>query len=176
MNPASPGSFIARFFGLSLLGLVCLSLGGLVAALLLPFLVGYGVYALYRYFAKGQTPQVKEEIVVPVKKVAEVTYQGSHQVAGGLMSVLRVVTRSAAWLISTIIGGGWMMATEILGGAILGAALGVMIGLPTNTDRFLVMAGAGGGALLGMLNGIGTIRSRRRMAQLKKLELAVARS
>jgi hypothetical protein len=176
MRAASPGFIIGRFLGLSLLGVICLSLSGVIAGLLLPFLIGYGVFVTYRYFTRGETPKVKEQIVEPAKMVAGAAYQGSKQVTGGILGLLRGITRGIFWLITTVIGGGWTFGTEILAGSILGAALGVMIGLPTNTDRFLVFAGAGGGALLGLVNAIGSVRSKQRMAQLKKLELAVAKA
>src|SRR5215471_20453934 len=140
MNNTSPGFIIGRFLGLSLLGLVCLSLSGVAVGLLLPFLVGYGVYVTYRYFTKGEAPKVREQIVEPAKKVAGAAYQGSQKVTGGLLGFFGMITRSVFWLITTIIGGGWTLATEVLGGTIMGAALGVVIGLPTNTDRYLVLA------------------------------------
>ncbi len=173
---SSIGSIIGRFLGLSLLGVVALSFGGVIAGLFFPFLVGYGVYAVYRYFTKGETPKVKEQIIEPAKKVAGVAYHGSKKVSGGLMGLIGGAFRGVFWLITTVIGGGWSLATEVISGTILGAALGVMIGIPTNTDRYLVFAGAGGGALLGLFNAIGNIRSKQRMAQLKKMELAVAKA
>jgi hypothetical protein len=176
MQPVTPGLIVGRFLGLSLLGVVMLSLSGVIAGLLLPFLIGYGVYVTYRYFARGEAPKVKEQIVEPAKKVAGVAYQGSKQVTGGLFGLLRGITRGFFWLLTTIIGGGWTLASEVLAGCILGAALGVVIGWPTETDRYLVFAGAGGGALLGLFNAIGSIRSKQRMAQLRKLELAVAKA
>src|SRR5437773_2341533 len=112
MNAASPGFIIGRFLGLSLLGVVALSLSGVAVGLLVPFLVGYGVYVTYRYFTKGETPKVKEQIVEPAKQVAGAAYQGSQKVAGGLFGLLRATTRGIFWLIGTIIGGGWTLATE----------------------------------------------------------------
>lgn len=174
--PATVPMLIGRFLGLSLLGLVCLSFSGVFIGLGVPFLIGYGVYAAYRYYRSGEKPQVKEQIVEPAKKIAGVAYQGSKKVTGGLLGLVGGLVRNVVWLTGTIIGGGWTLATEVIAGTIIGAALGVMIGIPTHTDKYLVFAGAGGGALLGLANGIGSIRSRQRMAQLRKMELAVARA
>lgn len=177
MQPtASVPMLIGRFLGLSLLGLVCISFSGVILGLALPFLVGYGVFAVYRYYRSGEKPQVKQQIVEPAKKIAGVAYQGSKKVTGGILGMVGGVLRGVTWLVATVIGGGWTLASEVIAGSILGAALGVMIGIPTQTDRYLVFAGAGGGALLGLANGIGSIRSRQRMAQLRKMELAVARA
>ena len=98
------------------------------------------------------------------------------RIGRGLLGFVGSIFKGAAWLVGTVIGGGWTLATEVLAGTILGAALGVMIGMPTHTDRYLVFVGAGGGALLGLANGFGSIRSRQRMARLRKMELAVARA
>ncbi|HQR44078.1 MAG TPA: hypothetical protein PLX97_15390, partial [Gemmatales bacterium] len=164
-----------RFVGLSLLGVVCLSASGVVMGLALPFLVGYGVYAAWRYYRSGEKPQVQAHIVEPAKQVAQAAYQGSRKVSGGLFSFIGKAIGGVFWLAGSIIGGGWTLASEVIAGTILGAALGVMIGMPTNTDRYLVFVGAGGGALLGLANAFGSFRSKQRMAQLKRLELAVAR-
>lgn len=177
MQPAaSVPQLIARFLGLSLLGFVALSFSGVLLGLFVPFMIGYGVFATYRYYRSGEKPQVKEHIVEPAKQVVGAAYQGSKKVTGGLLSVIGGIFRGTAWMVGTIIAGGWTLATEVLAGSILGAALGVVIGMPTHTDRYLVFAGAAGGALLGLANGFGSIRSRQRMAQLRKMELAVARA
>jgi hypothetical protein len=166
---------ITRFVGLSLLGVVCLSASGVILGLALPFLVGYGVYTTYRYYRTGEKPQVKAQIVEPAKQVAQAAYQGSRKVSGGLFSLLGRAIGGVFWLAGSIVGGGWTVATEVIAGTILGAALGVVIGMPTHTDKYLVFVGAGGGALLGLANAIGSFRTQHRMAQLKKLEVAVAR-
>lgn len=177
MQPqASVPMLIGRFLGLSLLGLVCLSFSGVLLGLFVPFVIGYGVYSVYRYYRSGEKPQVRQHIVEPAKKVAGVAYQGSKKVTGGLVGLIGGLFRGITWTLGTVIGGGWTLATEILVGTILGAALGVMIGMPTNTDKYLVFAGAGGGALLGLVNGFSSLRSRHRIAQLRKMELAVARA
>ena len=176
MQPkASLFVLITRFVGLSLLGVVCLSASGVVLGLALPFLVGYGVYASYRYYRTGEKPQVNAQIVEPAKQVAQAAYQGSRKVSGGLFHLLGKAVGGVFWLAGSLVGGGWTVATEVIAGTILGAALGVVIGMPTHTDRYLVFVGAGGGALLGLANAFSSFRSQHRMAQLKKLELAVAR-
>lgn len=174
--PASVPMIIGRFFGLSLLGLVCISFSGVFLGLALPFLVGYGVFAVFRYFRSGEKPQLKQQLVEPAKKVAGAAYVGSRKVTGGILGLVGGALRGTMWLVGTIIGGGWTLASEVTAGAILGAALGVLIGIPTHTDKYLVFAGAGGGALLGLANGFGSIRARNRMAQLRKMELAVAKA
>ena len=177
MQPkASVPQLIARFLGLSLLGTVALSFSGVLLGLFIPFMIGYGVFAIYRYYRSGEKPQVKQHIVEPAKQVVGAAYQGSKKVSYGLISFLGSIVRGTAWIVATVIGGGWTLATEVIAGTILGAALGVVIGMPTHTDRYLVFAGAAGGALLGLANGFGSIRSRQRMAQLRKMELAVARA
>jgi hypothetical protein len=176
MYTTSLVSIIGRFLGLSLLGVICLSFSGVILGLLFPFAIGYGAYALYRYYARGERPQIRQQIVEPARHVAGAAYHGSRKVTGGLFGLIGKAIRGVAWLVGSIIGGGWTLATETLGAAILGAALGVMIGMPTNSDRYLVFVGAGGGALLGLFNGIGSLRARHRMAELRKLELAVARA
>lgn len=177
MQPvASVPALIGRFLGLSLLGLVCLSFSGVVLGLFIPFAIGYGVYAAWRYYRTGEKPQLQQNIVQPAKQVAGAAYQGSCKVTGGLFCFLGNAMKGVIWLVTTIIGGGWTLASEVIAGAVLGAALGVVIGMPTQTDKYLVFAGAGGGALLGLANAFGNIRSRHRMAQLRKLELAVARA
>ena len=177
MQPAaSVPALIGRFLGLSLLGVVCLSFSGVVLGLFVPFAIGYGVYAAYRYYRSGEKPQIQQHIVQPAKQIAGAAYQGSKKVTGGLFGLLGKGVKGVFWLVTSIIGGGWTLASEVAVGAVLGAALGVVIGMPTNTDKYLVFAGAGGGALLGLANGFGSIRSRHRMAQLRKLELAVARA
>jgi hypothetical protein len=176
MNPTSLGHIIGRFLGLSLLGVVCLSFSGVILALLFPFAIGYGAYSLYRYYARGEKPQLRQQLVEPARHVGGAAYHGCRKVTAGLAGLVGKLFRGVGWLVGTVIGGGWTLATETLGAAILGAALGVMIGMPTQTDRYLVFVGAGGGALLGLVNGISSIRSRQRMAQLRKLEFAVARA
>lgn len=177
MQPAaSVPALIGRFLGLSLLGVVCLSFSGVLIGLFVPFIIGYGVYSAYRYYRSGEKPQVQQQIVEPAKKVVNVAYQGSRKVTGGLLGFVGSIFKGAGWLVGTLIGGGWTLASEVIVGTILGAALGVMIGMPTQTDRYLVFVGAGGGALLGLANGFGSIRSRQRLAKLRKMELAVARA
>ncbi len=177
MQPkASVMMLITRFLGLSLLGFVALSFSGVLLGLFVPFMIGYGVFAGYRYYRSGEKPQVKQHIVEPAKQVVGAAYQGSKKVTGGLIGLVGKLLRGTAWTVATIIGGGWTLATEVLAGTILGAALGVVIGMPTQTDKYLVFAGAAGGALLGLANGFGSIRSRQRMAQLRKMELVVARA
>lgn len=177
MQPkASVMMLITRFLGLSLLGFVALSFSGVLLGLFVPFMIGYGVFAGYRYYRSGEKPQVKEQIINPAKQVVGAAYEGSKKVSCGLVCLIGKVLRGTAWTAGTIIGGGWTLATEVLAGTILGAALGVVIGMPTQTDKYLVFAGAAGGALLGLANGFGSIRSRQRMAQLRKMELAVARA
>ncbi len=167
---------IGRFLGLSLLGVVCLSFSGVVLGLFLPFLVGYGVFAAYRYYRSGEKPQVKEQIIEPARKVAAVAYKGSRKVTGGFFGLIGKVLGGIGWLTGSVIGGGFTLASEVIAGTIMGAALGVLIGMPTHTDKYLVFVGAGGGAFLGLLNAFGSFRANRRMAQLKKMELAVARA
>jgi hypothetical protein len=169
-------ALIGRFLGLSLLGVVCLSFSGVVVGLFLPFLIGYGVFAAYRYYRSGEKPQVKEHIIEPARKVAEVAYKGSRKVTGGLFGLIGKVFGGLGWLVSSVIGGGLTLASEVIAGTIMGAALGVMIGMPTHTDKYLVFVGAGGGAFLGLLNALGTFSANRRMAKLKKMELAIARA
>lgn len=177
MQPkASVFQLISRFLGLSLLGFVALSFSGVLLGLFVPFMIGYGVFAVYRYYRSGEKPQVKEHIVEPAKQVVGAAYQGSKKVTGGLLSLIGGLLRGIAWTVGTVVGGGWTLATEVLAGTILGAALGVVIGMPTQTDKYLVFAGAAGGALLGLANGFGAIATRRRMAQLRKMELVVARA
>lgn len=174
-NP-SVFALIGRFLGLSLLGIVCLSFSGVVLGLFLPFLIGYGVFATYRYYRSGEKPQLQQQILQPAKQVAGAAYQGSRKVGCGLICFVGKVFRGLGWTVATIIGGGWTLASEVIAGTILGAALGVVIGMPTHTDKFLVFVGAGGGALLGLANAFGNFRSKQRMAQLRKMEVAVARA
>jgi hypothetical protein len=176
MHPASLGHIIGRFLGLSLLGVIALSMSGVVLGLLLPFLVGYGVYSVYRYYSRGEKPQIRQQIVEPAKRVAGAAYHGGKQVTGGLFGFVGKIIGGIVGLAATIVSGGWTLATEVFAATVLGAALGVVIGMPTHTDRYLVFVGAGGGALLGLFSAIGNMRSRQRMANLKKLELAVARA
>jgi len=176
MHPCSVGFIIGRFLGLSLLGVVVLSFSGVILGLLVPFLIGYGAFATYRYFARGEKPQVRQQVVDPARKVVGAAYDGGRNIAGGLFGLIGKTIGGMVWIAGAVVSGGWTLATEVLGATVLGAALGVVIGMPTHTDRYLVFVGAGGGALLGMINGVSSIRARRRMAELKRLELAVARA
>ncbi|HMO36039.1 MAG TPA: hypothetical protein PKA06_08350 [Gemmatales bacterium] len=173
---------IGRFLGLSLLGFVFLSFSGVLLGLFLPFAVGYGVYTLYRYYRTGEAPPLQQQVVEPARQVATVAcksgcgYLGSFfRALGSLFSFTGRMIAGVFSFTATLLGGSFTLLSEVIAGTILGAALGVLIGMPTQTDRYLVFVGAGGGALLGLFNAFGSFRANRRLAQLKKLELAVAR-
>src|SRR5262245_15060425 len=117
MQPATLPQIIGRFLGLSLLGLICLSFSGVILGLLVPFDIGYGTYAMYRYYARGEKPQLREQIVEPAKQVAGAAYNGSHKVTSGLFGLIGKAFRGVAWLAGSLIGGSWTLATETIGAA-----------------------------------------------------------
>ena len=170
MHTYTVAGLVGRVLGLALLGTVVVSMAGVFATVLALSLVGYAVYAVYRFAFHGEWPRPRANLAVPAQRLAG----GVRKVGGAVVGGLRRGTYAVVSRVSGAVGGLWLLGAETVGGAVLGAALGVLIGLPTGTDRILVGIGAAGGAVVGVWNGLGALRARRLAAARQTLPVIPA--
>lgn len=174
--------------GLIILGTIGLTMWSVVAAITMPLLMGYLIYAFFRFFSRGEIPNIPPTVVRPVKGVYHsfkgVVAPAVQRVWGGLGWVIAMITwpiRKLGYLalktVQHALGGGWVMAKEGIGGGILGAALGVVLisTMPTIAkevpESIFVMIGGAGGMALGVMNGLGVYLAQRRAENFRRMKL-----
>jgi hypothetical protein len=167
-------STLRKIIGFAILGFLTITLSGPILALAGVALVGLAIYGVLKFLLTGHWPSEFAALRM------------------GLFNVVRNFFRLILWPINATVGRvgrlGWgvvawtarriwdlgAISGEAVAGAVIGAALGVVVGMPTQWDHITVGAGAGVGALLGVWTGIANVWTARRRRQPMMLAAAPA--
>lgn len=149
-QPPTASVLIGRGLSYALIGFLVVTLAGPVLTLAALALLGLIVYRIYRYLVHGDHLFDGQAIGSAAGTIFRNAWQGIRQPALGLW---RGLTLAAQWSVASV-RTTWMIGRELLAGVIFGAAVGVLIGVPTGWDRITVALGGGVGALLGLWNGL----------------------
>lgn len=156
-QPLTTGMIIRKTLALGLLGFLFVALSGPIFTVAGFAAIGYVIYRGFRFVAFGERPPEGKAVGTTVKsifaKAFEIVKLPAVLLWRGVSGAGKLATGSV-WLT-------WVVASEVLTSAILGAALGVLIGLPTGWDRVTVALGGGLGALMGLWNGVARAWPRR---------------
>lgn len=150
----SAGGVVCRVLGCALLGFVAISTAGIIIPVVTFAAVGYGIYGLFAYLWSGKWPQGWEKIPAFAKGAARTTW---HVLSWPVMKLGQFVSYLVTGVFKISWGTvklTWTTSTEILADAILGAAFGVLIGLPMGMDKVTVATGAAVGGLVGLFSGL----------------------
>lgn len=169
-EPMTIGLLIRRVLALTLLGFLVITLSGPLAVLIGFALVGWIVYSIYLMLVHQKAPaslrpvfhgirQATAKVFRLVRWPVAKLWQGARGVTGITMGTLQAV---------------YSIGCETMSGAILGAALGVLVGVPMSLDHFSVATGGVGGALFGFYLGWQHRRTQKRLqAKQKELEASL---
>ena len=156
-QPVTAGMIIRKTLALSLLGFLFVALSGPIFTVAGFAALGYVIYRGFRFVAFGERPPEGKAVGATVKAIFTKAFA---LVKWPAMMLWRAIS-GAGKLATGSIWLTWVVSSEVLTSAILGAALGVLIGVPTGWDRVTVALGGGLGALLGLWNGIARTWPRR---------------
>ena len=150
----SAGGVVCKVLGCALLGFVAISTAGIVIPVVTFAAVGYGIYGLFIFLWTGTWPQGWEKIPAFAKTAASKTWQVLSWPVMKLAQFTSYLVTGVFKISWGTVKFGWTAGTEILCDAILGAALGVLIGIPMKMDKVTVITGAVVGGLIGLGSGI----------------------
>lgn len=154
MQQISVGGAICRVLGLALLGFVAVTTAGVVIPVLTFAAAGYGIYSVFVFVWSGKWPEGWQRLPSLMKTTVQRTWQIISWPATKLFLLVRYLATNVFRVSWGTVKLAWMVTTETLADAILGAAAGVLISIPMQTDHTPVVAGAVMGGVIGFWCGL----------------------
>lgn len=165
------GLLIRRVLALSLIGFLVVTFSGPLAVLIGFAFVGWVVYSLYLMIFKQQPPASLAPFFHWTRRVTVRAFRVIRWPVVKLWQGARGITGLTLGTLQSV----YTVGCEAVSGGVLGAALGVVVGVPTQWDHVSVAAGGVAGALLGLYLGLQHLRTQRRL-QAKQKQLVASLS
>lgn len=154
MQHISAGGAICRVLGLALLGFVAVTTAGVVIPVLTFAAMGYGIYSVFAYIWSGKWPEGWRRLPGFMKTTAQRTWTIISWPVAKAFQVSRYLVCNVFRLSRSSIKLAWSVSTETISDTILGAAVGVLISIPMQSDHTPVIAGAVMGGVIGLWSGL----------------------